>query len=115
MALLADNAAARVDSHLKASEQRVLNETQRVVAGNFPELNDPKAQAAVTARVQEICEGSFRKALDEFHTVFVSDMTRLQRVIAEFELPEIKAATVDLQKKFLRLWLQIVDQEIMQL
>jgi hypothetical protein len=115
MALLADNAAARVDSHLNASERHVLDETRRVLVAHFPEFEDPKAQAAMTARVQEICEGSFRKALDEFHTVFVSDMTRLQRVIAEFELPEIKASTVDLQKKFLRLWLQIVDQEIMQL
>jgi len=42
-------------------------------------------------------------------------MTRLQRVIAEFELPDMKASTVDLQKKFLRLWLQIVEQEITQL
>jgi len=115
MAQLADNAAARVDSHLKAGEQRVLDETRRVVLANFPGFSDPKAQATMTARVQEICDGAFSKALGEFHTLFVKDMTRLQRVIAEFELPDMKASTVDLQKKFLRLWLQIVEQEITQL
>lgn len=115
MTLLANNAVTRVDSHLNACEQRVLDETRRVLVSNFPEFEDPKAQEIMTARIQEVCEGSFTKALDDFNTLFVNDMTRVQRAIAEFELPEIQASTIDLQKKFLHLWLQIVDQEIMQL
>lgn len=69
----------------------------------------------MTQRVHEICDGSLQKALDDFNVLFVKDMQQVQHALMQFDLPASDIPTVELQKKFLRLWLQLLDQEIMQL
>ncbi len=113
--LLADHATTRIDRRLTESERRVLDKSRALLAEHYPQLNDPKTQDAVTRRIHEICDGSLQQALDDFNVLFAKDMQRVQDAIVLFDYPDSHVPTTELQKKFLHLWLQLLDQEIMEL
>ncbi len=51
----------------------------------------------------------------DFDASFSVDLSRLEEAVFHFDLSDGDEQTVDLQKKFMHLWLQILDQEIMEL
>jgi hypothetical protein len=113
--LLAEHATTRIDRRMTDAEGRVIDTSQALMQKHYPELADPKVQETVTRRVHEVCDGSLQKALDGFNALFARDMRRVQHALLQFEFPPSSVPTVELQKKFLHLWLQLLDQEIMQL
>ena len=82
---------------------------------HYPELNDPAKQAQLEKRLHSVCDNALESSLLEFDRMFSKDVGRLQDTILTFELKDGEDSTVDLQKKFLRLWLKLLDQEIMKI
>lgn len=109
---LSDNMTGRLHETLAAMEERSLEKVRRVLAKHYPELSDPSQQAELAKRVHTHCEKALEESLLEFDRMFSKDVQRLQDVVFSFDVKDGDESTVDLQKRFLRLWLQLLDQEI---
>ena len=112
---LVSNVLATTHDSLMKSEKRVLDRTEQVVFENYPQLKDPREQAAVTAELHATCEEAVGKAIAHFDALFTKDVERLHKVILSFNVTDTHEPTVDLHKRFIHLWLQLLDQEIMEL
>jgi hypothetical protein len=115
MSELGNNVLISVHTQLAESESRVLDKTQQVVFASYPALSTGKSREEVTRRLHTISEDALIKALGNFDTKFSKDIDSLQSTLLKFDLTDANETTVDLQKKFLHLWLQLLDQEIMAL
>lgn len=112
---LVANVLATTHDALLKSEKRVLEKTQHVVFDAYPQLKDPKEQAALTAELHATCDEAVGKAILHFDSLFTKDVDRLQKVILSFNVTDTNEPTVELHKRFIHLWLQLLDQEIMEL
>ncbi len=112
---LGNNVLLTVHQNLNETEARVLDKTQQVLFTSYPPLNNAKDREVLTRKLHTLCENALVKALGNFDAKFSRDIDKLQADLMKFELKDTDGATVDLQKKFLHLWLQLLDQEIMAL
>jgi hypothetical protein len=86
-----------------------------VVVGSYPDLGSPSRRAEIEKRVHLACDSALEKALVDFDGLFSKDVDEFQRTLRGFNLSDGKESKLDLQKKFLHLWLQLLDQEIMKI
>ena len=100
---------------LDETEGRVLQRMEKTIVDTFPDLQDPAKRSDLEKRLHATCDRVTGTALHDFDTLFVKDVNRLQDVIFKFDVSDKEISTVDLQKKFLHLWLQLLDQEIMKI
>lgn len=112
---LADTLGERTHATLAATEDRLLSRLSEVVARDFPDLASPQKRAEIEARVHAACDDALEKALLDFDGLFAKDVGRLQEAIFDFDVSDGNESKVDLQKRFLHLWLQLLDQEIMKI
>jgi len=112
---LGSNLTNRINQYFTESENRVLESTEQILAQNFPELKDPTKQAELNHRLHATCDQALEKVLLNFDKQFSGDVARLQEEIFRFDVSDKGETPVDLQKKFLHLWLQLLDQEIMKI
>ena len=112
---LGSNLTTRINQYFTESESRVLQSTEQVLAENFPELKDPAKQAELDRRLHATCDQALERVLLDFDKQFSGDVARLQDEIFKFDVSDKGETPVDLQKKFLHLWLQLLDQEIMKI
>ncbi len=112
---IGDNVTRNVDTLLSESEERVLRKTEKVMLDNFPQLKDPEQSKEVERRLHELCDTSLTKAILHFDRLFSRDVASLEEALLKFNVADTHETKVDLEKKFLHLWLQLLDQEIMEL
>jgi hypothetical protein len=62
-----------------------------------------------------MCDETLKKTLVDFEKLFSRDVEQLQTTVFKFNVSDGDEETVELQKKFLHLWLQLLDQEIMKI
>lgn len=105
----------RIHKLLDESERRVLGKTEAVLFENYPQLKDEEMRIEVEKKLHTICDQALTKSLLDFDSLFTKDVNALQEVLLKFDVTDTNETTVDLQKKFLHLWLQLLDQEIMQI
>ena len=79
------------------------------------ELADPAKQQDLERRLHAVCDETLEKSRRDFEALFVQDVSRLQQEVLKFDVSDTHETTVDLQKKFLHIWLQLLDQEIMKI
>ena len=112
---LGSNITTRINQHFTESENRILESTEQVLGENFPELKDPKKLAELDRRLHATCDQALEKVLLHFDRQFAGDVAQLQEEIFRFDVSDKGETPIDLQKKFLHLWLQLLDQEIMRI
>jgi hypothetical protein len=103
------------ERQFSAAQERVLAQCEKEILENHPILLDPKRRAELQERFHAITEEAVITTAAEFHTLFSRDIERVQERLLDFDLADTDETTVDLQKRFLRLWLQLLDEEIAQL
>ena len=62
--------------------------------------------------IYQSSEDTVGQALVKFDARFSGDVSRLQDVVMSFDVSDTNEPTVELQKRFLRTWLRLLDKEI---
>jgi hypothetical protein len=94
------------------SEERLRARTSELVMAEFPSLQDPRQQAALEENLRRTTERSIVAAIADFDERFSADADALALVVADFDVSDSDEPTVELQKRFIRSWLQLLDEEI---
>ena len=97
---------------LRAMDGRIRDHAMLTIAEVYPDLMDPPEQERLMRRFELVTEDALLRALTDFDTRFSHDARELQEDILSFDLRETDESTPDLQKKFIRLWLKLLDAEI---
>jgi len=113
IAQLGSGLEAMVRVRLDAMNERLQERALAAIWQCCPELQDAGEQARLAAHFRRVTDDAALAAIGHFHERFSPDTEHLQRTL--FEVPDADESTVDLQKKFIRLWLQLLDEEISKL
>lgn len=97
------------------SEERLIARTSKLVLAEFPALADPAQQALLEANLRRTTERSILASITDFDERFSADADALAVVVANFDVSDSDEPTVDLQKRFIRSWLHLLDEEIQRL
>jgi len=81
----------------------------------FPELRDPKGQKEFQERFRAATEEAVLASVVEFETLFRKDVEELTDTVSKFTIEDENLSVPELRKKFLRLWLRLLDYEVMEL
>jgi hypothetical protein len=106
---------ATVHDKLLASQRRLLQAAEKMVFDSYPGLRDPAARAELEQRLRSVTEDAIEQALVDFDRRFSEQVRSLQEAILKFDVADGDESVVDLQKRFIHIWLQLLDQEIMEL
>lgn len=102
-------------AQLAETQKSILALTQQSLFEQFPELKDPNRRKELEQNFEKITQKAVQSALLEFDQLFTSDVENVKAALLKFDLKDSPESTVDLQKNFLRLWLQLLDEEIKEL
>ena len=102
-----------VQSRLDGMNRRLQDHALQTIYLSYPTLQDPGEQERLSASFRDVTDHAALSAIHHFQERFSPDTENLQRTI--FQVPESNESTVDLQKRFIRLWLQLLDEEISKL
>lgn len=100
---------------LQKTEDRIRDRSSQVVFASYPGLAADAERQKLTNSFRKITDQAVTGAIQEFQMRFSRDSERLQQTILAFSEADPSETTVDLQKKFIRMWLQLLDEEIMKL
>jgi hypothetical protein len=97
------------------TEERIRAQTHEIVFAAYPGLRSEAEQEKLNRSFETITHDAVAGAIEHFQTRFSKDTDEMQSVILDFKPQPTEEDTVDLQKKFIHLWLQLLDEEIMRL
>lgn len=100
---------------LAASEQRIRERTQEAIFEGYPDLKRDTIRDRLTASFRSITEDAIADALADFKDRFSVDLAKVSRSVDNFAAQDTGVPTIELQKRFLSLWLKQLDQEIQKL
>lgn len=106
---------ADVRAKLSDMEERILQRTSASIFAAYPSLDDPEERAKLNENLARLTEEAALEAIIEFDAKFSGDVRALEEVILGFNLEDGEESTLDLQKKFIRSWLRLLDEEIKRL
>jgi hypothetical protein len=106
---------ANAKSRLKETEKRVIARIEEIINNEFPSLSSPEAKAELVTRFHDVTETAFANTMTRMQAKYSQDIDKLRKTIATLDLPKSPETTAALQKQFVHLWLQIVDEELMKL
>lgn len=105
------------DTHerLLASESKMRVGVRKIIFETFPDMNGEHERLALDERIREVTKNSVTKALAGFEELFAKDVAELRLGVDRFAVEDKGETTVELQKRFISLWLQLLDEEIKKL
>jgi hypothetical protein len=109
---LIDNVLSRQHRRLAEAQERVLAKAERNILEAYPNLKSAAEREALGNRFHATAEDAIAEAVSDFNTRFGHDVHKLKDTLLRFDLSDSHEDVVDLQKKFLHLWLQLLDEEI---
>lgn len=110
--LLVEDILAGTDETLRETEGRLLARTEKILAEKYPGFKDGTLQAEVDRRFHAVLDRSMAGILQEFLDRYGKDVKGIEEKLLKFDLSDSTETELDLQKKFLRLWLQLLEEEI---
>jgi hypothetical protein len=99
-------------SRLHAAEDRITERTRDVLFASYPSMKDEAERERLDADFRATTETVVRSSLQEFFELFAEDIGRLEQKVHDFQPTDTGESEVDLQKRFIRLWLQLLDLEV---
>lgn len=112
---LSNDLLKRIDSRLQKTQENVLASTEMVLFENYPDLRGPAERERLGQVFRASTEDAVLAAVTDFNSRFSKDLDEVKKTLFKFDVKDPNEDTVELQKKFLRLWLRLLDQEIMAL
>jgi len=111
------NSDFMTDTHdrLNRTEERIRTQVRTLLFNTYPGLKSPGARARLEKNFNTITDNAVTCAIQEFQNRFMADVDSFQNTIRKLGVSRREEEMVDLQKKFIRLWLQLLDEEIMKL
>ncbi len=106
---------ASVHRHLDEVQQRVLADTEKALVESFPSLASESMREKLRRRLRDTTENAVASTIGDFNRRFGSHLKRVEEALWDLDLADSDETPVELQKKFVHLWLQLLDQEIMEL
>ena len=115
MQALTGGLLTHLHSTLAESEQRVLKSVETQVLTCYPSLASEKTQEELRKRLDALCQTAVTNSLERFDSLYSRDLKRVEGTLLKFDVSDSTESPRDLQKKFIHLWLQLLDQEVMEL
>ena len=106
---------ADVHTSLGAAQERVLASTEQTVFESYPDLNDKTKREALALKLHAATDEPVTKVIGKFVDRFGKHVAKAQEAVLRFDVSDSHETPADLQKKFIHLWIQLLDQEIMEL
>ena len=104
-----------VHRHLNEVQQRVLADTEKALLESFPSLASESLRGKLRRHLQDTTENVVASTIGDFDRRFGAHLKRIEETLWNLDLADSDESPVELQKKFVHLWLQLLDQEIMEL
>ena len=104
---------ANTKNRVTDSEERIRALTLQAVNEVYPELDTPEEKAAFVQTVSDTAIAALHSRMKEFQERVSMDTGRLRESIVNFQVNDEGMSTIELQKRFLHLWLMIIDEELM--
>ncbi len=96
-------------------EKRTLNGLEEQILASYPNLASAAGQEELRKRLDGICQNTVTASLDGFDKLYSRDLKRVQDTLFKLDVTDSHESPTDLQKKFIHLWLQLLDQEVTEL
>ncbi len=103
------------DHRLREMEESVLSRTEEVLLESYPGLKESAKRKELERRFHKETHDAVVSAVQEFDKLFSKDIEESRALLLKFDIKDTDESQVDLQKKFIRLWLQLLDLEIKEL
>lgn len=105
----------KTDAHsrLEASMQNIRSRTEGAIFAAYPELETESEKEELTRSFRRMTEDSVSTSMNDFSELFAADIYKLETQIRAFNTMRTDEPTVELEKRFIHLWLQLLDAEIM--
>ena len=113
--ILCKDITVGVHDRLHSTQTRVLDAVHKTIYDSFPHLQDDVKSELLERRFQDVTEQSITNAMVKFDRKFGERVEEFQKTLVTFDVSETTDDSVDLQKKFLGLWLDLLKSEIMEL
>ena len=113
--MLSGDLMKSVHDKMHASQESVLEKVEAVIHSCYPSLHDPAQREVLENRFRMITEDALAASVVSFERKFSKDVTNVREALFRMDVSDTGESTVDLQKKFIHLWLQVLDQEMMEL
>ena len=115
MKLLSRELRADLHAKIASSEESIRQQTSQALFEAYPDLQDRAERERLTKSFRATTEDAVTRAVTDFDQEFSKDLQDLEQTILAFNKTESKDSTLELQKRFLHLWLELIDMEIMKL
>jgi hypothetical protein len=112
---IGSRALTDANAALRGSEERIEAALLKTIFDCYPEVHDPVQREEIERQLKTTCDQTLALTLDSFDRTFSKDLDRLQQTVLQFDVSDGHDDHVDLQKRFLRLWLQLLDQEVLEI
>ena len=110
---LAVNLRTDSESRLVSATDRINEQTNEIVFTAYPGLRSEREQAELTRRLHEVTDQAVTEATRDFGELFAKDILAVEERIHGFNKARSDEPTLELEKRFIHLWLQLLDAEIM--
>ncbi len=113
--LLVQDILDSADGTLRDSENGLIDRASAIIVQRYPSLEGESSREEIARRLHGILDASLASTLQEFLAQYGAEVETVQGSLLKFDLADTGETQVDLQKKFLHIWLQLLDEEIMAL
>jgi hypothetical protein len=113
--LLCKDITVCVHDRLHSTQTRVKDAVHKAIYDSFPNLQDDVQSELLKRRFQDVTEQSIANAMVKFDKKFGQRVDEFKQTLVTFDISKTTDDPVDLQKKFLGLWLDLLKSEIMEL
>jgi hypothetical protein len=104
---------ANTRNRVNDSEERIRALTLQAVNEVYPELDTPEEKARFVQMVSDTAIAALHGRMKAFQERVSMDTGRLREAIVNFRVHDEGLPTIELQRRFLHLWLMIIDEELM--
>lgn len=110
---IGENLRTDAENRLTTSMDRIAMKTNEIVFGAYPGLRNESDQEQLTRDLHKATDDAVTEATTEFAELYARDIHALEERIHGFHTTRTDEPTLDLEKRFIHLWLQLLDAEIM--
>ncbi len=104
-----------VNNEFDGLQSRVSVQSQSIIMSAYPSLTDPAKRASFETDIEAITSNALLDVFSTFQERFNKDIKDIESCLVEFDVSDTGEDTTDLQKKFIHLWLRVLDQELSEL
>ncbi len=110
---IGENLRSDAENRMTTSTDRIAAKTNEIVFGAYPGLRNETDQAKLTQNLRRSTDEAITEATMEFFELYAKDIHSLEKRIHDFNTTTTDEPTLELEKRFIHLWLKLLDAEIM--